>query len=212
MSPLKRFERLEPERRANILDVAAEEFASKGYDNASLNQIIAKSTLSKSSFYYYFHDKLDLFGAVLQFVFDPDRLFDWGTLYDARTPAELWQRFELAIAASMEHTSREPRLVALGQAISQLPEALRQEGSVGGFMAQFVERGTRVFTHGQEIGAVRTDLPIGVILELVTTVNFVVSRHIMGRWSESDGHERATLIATGVDAIRRVVGQRAPSD
>jgi len=48
------------------LDVAAEEFATHGFESASLNRIIQRSDTNKGSFYYYFDNKEDLFGTVLR--------------------------------------------------------------------------------------------------------------------------------------------------
>ena len=56
-----RFENLEPDKQQRLIDSAAEEFAAKGYDAASLNRILELAGMSKSSLYYYFDDKADLF-------------------------------------------------------------------------------------------------------------------------------------------------------
>jgi len=56
-----RFDNLEPEKQNRLFDSAAEEFADHGYEGASLNRILERSGMSKSSLYYYFDDKADLF-------------------------------------------------------------------------------------------------------------------------------------------------------
>ena len=57
--PRPRFEKLPPEKRETILETAAKEFAEFGYEGASLNQILAKSGISKGAAYYYFDNKED---------------------------------------------------------------------------------------------------------------------------------------------------------
>lgn len=44
-------------RRSEILDQAFALFLSRGYDNTSLNDLIAEAGLSKGAFYYYFPSK-----------------------------------------------------------------------------------------------------------------------------------------------------------
>src|SRR6478752_7800483 len=63
--PLDRFYHLPEDRRAQLLRVAAAEFAEKGFDGASLNAILASAGLSKGSYYYYFTDKEDLYAEAL---------------------------------------------------------------------------------------------------------------------------------------------------
>lgn len=54
------------ERQEEILQVAFEEFALKGYQNASLSIIIKKIGLAKGSFYRYFSNKKELFAYLVE--------------------------------------------------------------------------------------------------------------------------------------------------
>jgi len=67
MSP-NRLQRMSEERRDRLFLSAAEEFETQGYDNASLNRILERAGIGKSSLYYYFDDKRDLFGQLLRAV------------------------------------------------------------------------------------------------------------------------------------------------
>jgi len=62
---LPRFERLAPERRAQLLAVAQRHLARDGRSGASYNQIIADAGLSKTSAYLYFDGREDLVRAVV---------------------------------------------------------------------------------------------------------------------------------------------------
>lgn len=48
-----------------LLQEALREFADKGFDSASLNQIIKRSGISKGGFYHHFHNKEELFYRVV---------------------------------------------------------------------------------------------------------------------------------------------------
>jgi len=65
---LPRFERLPPERRAELLAVAQRHLARDGRSGASYNQIIADAGLSKTSAYLYFDGREDLVRAVVSVV------------------------------------------------------------------------------------------------------------------------------------------------
>jgi TetR/AcrR family transcriptional regulator len=58
---ISRFMALEPEKRERIINAALREFASKGYKNASTNEIVKEANISKGLLFHYFTNKRDLF-------------------------------------------------------------------------------------------------------------------------------------------------------
>ncbi len=56
---------LPQETRERILEAAVNVFASKGYHNAKVDDIVAESNTSKGSFYFYFPSKQDIFLALV---------------------------------------------------------------------------------------------------------------------------------------------------
>src|SRR5262245_34633299 len=61
-----RTERLAPAVRERLFRAATKAFVSEGYERASLNAILAESGVGKSTFFYYFLDKEDLFASVIE--------------------------------------------------------------------------------------------------------------------------------------------------
>ena len=59
--PKDTFYNLPDEKRQIIEEAAIDEFSSFGFDNASINRIVAQCQIAKGSFYQYFEDKRDLF-------------------------------------------------------------------------------------------------------------------------------------------------------
>jgi hypothetical protein len=59
--PRATFVNLPQEKKKIIEETAIIEFASFGYDKASVNRIVEKCKIAKGSFYQYFDDKKDLF-------------------------------------------------------------------------------------------------------------------------------------------------------
>jgi AcrR family transcriptional regulator len=57
------------ERRAHIIQAALVCFTRKGYNNTTMDDIVAESGLSKGSLYWYFKSKDDLFAEALLSVF-----------------------------------------------------------------------------------------------------------------------------------------------
>lgn len=162
--PRPRFAKLAPERRAQLLAVATEEFAEHGYEASSFNRIIERSGLSKGSIYYYFDDKEDLYATVLRDAMQ--RLIDVGDMQSAQDAAGFWLEFEAWYVRAFRLLQQQPG--AVGLARSFVKAASR--GVAGGALAELRRLGRSwldsFITQGQTLGAVRTDLPI----ELLTTV------------------------------------------
>lgn len=64
----------EADARAAIVDAAAEEFASAGYDGASLRAVARRAGVDAALVHHYFAAKADLFAAALDLPLRPDRI------------------------------------------------------------------------------------------------------------------------------------------
>ncbi len=63
--PKDTFLNLPEKKRLLIEEAAIDEFAAWGFDNASINRIVADCQIAKGSFYQYFEDKKDLFNYLM---------------------------------------------------------------------------------------------------------------------------------------------------
>lgn len=54
------------ERKNKLIEAAFEEFTSKSYENASLNNIIKTAGISKGTFYYNFENKMELYLSLVE--------------------------------------------------------------------------------------------------------------------------------------------------
>ncbi|WP_042273346.1 TetR/AcrR family transcriptional regulator [[Clostridium] dakarense] len=57
----KTFENLNKEKKQRIINSAIEEFANKGYKNATIDNIVSKADISKGSIFQYFKNKESLY-------------------------------------------------------------------------------------------------------------------------------------------------------
>src|SRR5712692_9754214 len=133
-------------RALRIIDAAREEFASRGFEGARVDQIARRAGVNKQLLFYYFHSKRGLFTAVL-----------------ARGAAELEQaladlptdgdrpldRIRVTLAAQFDFLAAHPDLVTL------LVQAGRSD--VRPF-APAVKRLVVLLAEGQGRGEVRDDL------------------------------------------------------
>lgn len=68
--PTTTFTNLPAEKQERLLNAASREFASRAYNDASINRIIQEAGVPRGSFYMYFQDKEDLFRYLLRGYMD----------------------------------------------------------------------------------------------------------------------------------------------
>lgn len=197
--PRPRFEKLDPEKRAAILRVAAEEFAQHGYEGASYNRIIERSGLSKGAIYYYFDDKEDLYATVLRDAMQR-LVIDVGDTDGAADAATFWDRFEVWYVRSLERFQAEPHAVGLARSLVKALSRGAASGALAdlrrfarGYMEAFI-------AHGQAIGAIRRDLP----LDLLASVLMALEEGIDLWLGERVGGMTDAEIADAADMLTRL--------
>ena len=191
MSPRPRFLSLPPERRAVILDAASAELAAHGFEKASTNRIIERAGVSKGALYYYFDGKRDLLLTTLrdatergfEAVGPPGEAHDANSFWDALL--EWYERVTLFVA-------REPALAGLIKA-AMSPSAGR---GVAALVDEYTGRGRHylrgLLSRGIELGAVRNDVPLDLLSDLVLATGEAHDRWALEHWDELDGDAPAT--------------------
>lgn len=162
--PRQRFYNLAPKARSTLLAIATKHFASRGFEGASLNEILAQAGISKGAYYYYFDDKDDLFATTLESAIDailarlplPD--------FSRLTRKTFWptvERFVGKWASAFDLSSE------LIQAAAQLSEAQRKSPRYAPLFAKGQEIYLKLIGPGQKLGCIRSDLPTDVLIRLL---------------------------------------------
>lgn len=198
-----RFERLPPARRTEILDTAAAAFAESGFDGASYNRILEASALPKSSAYYLFEGKADLYGAVL------DR--EVRRLAEATPPplaaadaASFWVELRRWLEGSLGFLARN---LQSAQLLAGYVEARRSglvdlDAELGAGMQGSVDE---LLSTGRAAGAVRTDVPAGLQAALAGAVLATLDHHFLPRLATGTPEEAAAAFDLYVDTLRRLL-------
>ncbi|MBJ3776223.1 TetR/AcrR family transcriptional regulator [Acuticoccus mangrovi] len=184
---------------------AADEFAENGYERASLNRILERSGMGKSSFYYYFEDKADLFATLVEGsvadLFESAGRFDVASL----SADAFWSACEDYYRAIIAAASADDRSVALGWMFYRL----RAEGAESGPTERIVEAARAwvggFILRGQALGVVRTDLPDGLLVDCMMGIVEAIDRWVVTNWSEIGEAARRRMASEHVDLVRRVL-------
>jgi len=202
--PLARFEKMPGQKKEQILLAAAREFATHGYDKASLNRILEQAGISKGAAYYYFEDKADLIATVvrhfwLDFMEDPELVFD-------RLATEgFWDTLTDMYIHPFDHIEERPWLLGFGRAVWELPEEMRGSGHLGAVFAEAIEWVRDLIRRGQELGAMRDDLPEDLLVSLVLTLDSVHDRWLAEHWGDLNREEFESFSRIFVDFMKKAL-------
>jgi len=201
-----RFDKLEPGKRQRLLESAAEEFAAKGYDGASLNRILAASGISKSSLYYYFDDKADLFTTLVEqslgLLFREVGEFDLRKLTRENYWAECEALYRRCIATM---SSDDTWYVKLGRMFYRLRADQAHSAPTERLFDAARHWVGALLARGQELGVVRADMPGSLLVDCVMGMGEALDRWAVSNWETLDEEARHSMAGEHVDLFRRLL-------
>jgi len=207
----QRLENLDPERQKTLFEAAAEEFAANGFDGASLNRILAKSGMSKSSLYYYFDDKADLFTTLVErsvaILFNQLGEFNPANL----TAETYWSEFEARYAKVISIVNGNGWLVRFGGMFYALRSDPKQSAPTSRIFHTARHWVEAIIARGQELGVVRSDLPNTLLVDSAMALLESLDRWVVTHWREMTEAERVALPRTHIDLFRDLLGARGGS-
>ncbi|MED4202765.1 TetR/AcrR family transcriptional regulator [Neobacillus mesonae] len=110
-----KFLNLDQEKQDRIINAAIKEFAQKGYDNASTNEIVKEAEISKGLLFHYFGNKKQLYLFLFDYCYDliADEFFKKIDLSEA----DFFSRMRQAVIIKMELLANYPELFNFLQAV-----------------------------------------------------------------------------------------------
>ncbi|MGO9831317.1 MAG: TetR/AcrR family transcriptional regulator [Myxococcaceae bacterium] len=203
--PLPRYRGLEPEKRRQLVDVAVAQFAEHGFAGASLNEILATAGFGKSSYYYYFADKEDLFATVVEEVWERFERDLPPLALQQLSRDSFWPAVEAFSGALASAAARHPALVALARdlwAFWRRPRPRFQE-----LVDRVVGRQRALLERGRSLGCVRTDIDLDWLLAIAEAADQAVDERLLskGELTSEALQEHARL---ALDTFRRLVEPR----
>jgi len=206
-----RFEKLDAERQKRLFESTAKEFAAHGFDGASLNLILEQSGMSKSSLYYYFDDKADLFTTMIERAiavffkeigsFDPDAL----------TAENFWSSHEDLYRRSVEVARKNAWLMQFGGMFYRLRGESKNGSATGRVFNAARQWVSKILTRGQAVGVVRTDIPQTLLVDVTMALLESLDRWVVAHWTQLEKQEIDELPSKHIELLRRLLATGFPS-
>src|SRR5262249_837088 len=201
--PFSRFEKLAREKRERLLEVAAQEFASRGFEQASLNQILEAAQMGKGSAYYYFEDKADLFCAVIEHACERLHLDELAIDFAELSAETFWSTVATLRREPLLRALERPWLFWVLSVPAQLSPALMQREPLARLSQQVTTLVKQLIKRGQDLGVVRTDLPDELLCAWLFALDQASDQWMMNHWQHLDPDAVAFLSDQTVAALSR---------
>lgn len=161
---------------------AAVEFAQKGFDGASFNQIIESADISKGAAYYYFDDKSDLYVTVVEHAITRLAEFFGDFKMEKLTQENFWDVLREYSEQSLLRAQQYPKLTQLLRTVFNYAQT-HPAAPAGAAVRTAARNWTATFLRrGQELGVIRGDLPEELLVELMmgigTATDFWILEHV----------------------------------
>jgi AcrR family transcriptional regulator len=172
--------------RAEILDVATDEFAERGYSGARVDEIAARTRTTKRMIYYYFGGKEQLYLAVLERAYTQIREAERAVDVDHLDPLAALRRLA---EVTFDHHAAHPAFIKLvGVENAQQAKHMNHVARLVDLNSSAVDLLRGVLERGQRDGTFRTDVDALDVHMLISSFCFfrVANRHTFGALFDRD--------------------------
>jgi AcrR family transcriptional regulator len=164
-------------RRAQLLAVALDLFAARGYHATSITHIIEKASVARGTFYQYFRSKQEIFDDLL------DQLFEQVTSVVAPIAIASPEQMAVAVRANIEGLCRRlQENLPMGRVLLEQAVGINEAGreQLRGFYQRVLDRIERAVSVGQKLGVVRRGDPGLIAIFLLAMVKESLYQQILG--------------------------------
>lgn len=204
--PRPRFERLKKEKRERILEAAAKAFASAGFEQASMNQILEAADISKGAAYYYFDDKADLYATTVHhYLMTLVNTLDLSV--DDLTVDNYWTRLEEMYLSQFRNSYEQPWVFGVIRSAAHISPNVLASSDLAEYVTYFQDAIIALLERGQALGLVRTDLPQSLLSRLFMAVDETADQWFMANWDELGSAKVESIAERIFDTQKRLLEQ-----
>jgi AcrR family transcriptional regulator len=172
--------------RTELLDVATEEFADRGYSGARVDEIAARTRTTKRMIYYYFGGKEQLYLAVLERAYSEIRAAERTADVDHLDPMAAVRRLA---EVTFDHHEAHPAFIKLvGVENAQQAKHMNHVARLVDLNSSAVDLLAGVLTRGVADGLFREDVDALDVHMMISSFCFfrVANRHTWGALFDRD--------------------------
>lgn len=161
--PKSTFYYLSDEKKGRIFDAALQEFSSRAFHEASLNQIIRNAGIPKGSLYQYFEDKEDLYFYIAEVV-SKEKTALFSRIKGMNPDADVFEVIMHTTRESLEQRSEKPGYAELGMRMeldnSEIAMKIRKSST---------DKFVKMVERDKERGLIKPEVDSELLVNMIST-------------------------------------------
>ncbi|MGG3469206.1 TetR/AcrR family transcriptional regulator [Neobacillus pocheonensis] len=181
-----KFLNLDKDKQERIINAAIKEFAQKGYDNASTNEIVKEAGISKGLLFHYFGNKKQLY----LFLFDycTELITDEYYKKVDFKETDFFKRIRLAVMVKMEMLGTHPDIFKFVQEVF-LEDSQEIKAEFDKKKQELTHINMGKFYEGIDYSKFRDDVDLKKIIKIITWTFEKMSDEILNQAKSTPNHE-----------------------
>ena len=151
-----------------LFQAAIEEFATAGYEQASINTILSKAGMSKGQFYYHFENKHGLYFALIEVLITRKGEFLSGVMQPADFDQDIFSIFQTQIQHGLAFANAHPEVNAFSDSFLREKGNAIYEAAMQRFNFDDDARLNDLIARAHERGEFKPDLPLDFVQRTIT--------------------------------------------
>ncbi|MCM3726790.1 TetR/AcrR family transcriptional regulator [Neobacillus cucumis] len=181
-----KFLNLDTDKQDRIINAAIKEFAQKGYDKASTNEIVKEAEISKGKLFHYFKNKRQMF----LFLFDHCIQIITADFYKKvdLTETDFFKRIRKAVLIKMDLLAKYPDIFKFIEE-AYMDDAVEIKAEIEKKVKELNEINIGRIYEGIDLSKFRDDIDIQKILKIITWTFEKLSEEQLNKAKLTPNHE-----------------------
>ncbi|MGX6445990.1 TetR/AcrR family transcriptional regulator [Neobacillus sp. K501] len=181
-----KFLNLDEEKQDRIINAALKEFAQKGYDNASTNEIVKEAEISKGLLFHYFQNKKQLYFFLFDYCYEliAEEFYKKADLSEP----DFFNRIRQAVTIKTELLAKYPDIFKFVQE-SFLEESAELKVEFEKRRQELTKINTEKVYEGIDLSRFREDVDVQKVLKIITWTFEKISDEALYKARLSPNHE-----------------------
>lgn len=155
------------DHREQLLDAAIDEFASKGYEQASINVVLQTAGMSKGQFYYHFESKEGLYLALIGVLIEKKREFLAQAMQPEDFQQDIFGIFKTQVRLGAKFAREYPAINRFSESFIKEKGSPIYEKALAVYNFENNDAMTRLIEQAYRQGAFRQDMPLPFVKRVI---------------------------------------------
>jgi len=188
-----------------ICQVALNEFAEYSFDQASINRIVANSSIAKGSFYQYFEDKQDLFLYLTQLA-AKEKINYISPLMQNLDNHDFFTLLREIYNSGLQFAAEHPKYAAISQKLLENKDAPIYKEMMADNMPSAIEFFVTLLENAKARGEIRQEINIQMFAYLIASMNTLLIEYYFEYVAQSYDENIVETIEEFIDFLKHGIG------